>query len=188
MKIGKVKTGDKFGAGLEAQSKAAAGIKTRGDWEFKLVRGGQVIWRDYIKNTTTQSAHDYSLDVALKSGPTVAPWYVGLIQTGATIASAASMPGHAGWGEFIAYTGATRPAWTAGTISAGSVDNSASKASFGINAATAVGGAFLVSESTKSGITGDLYALGDFTGGDRTGLQSDDTLEVTATFTAADDA
>jgi hypothetical protein len=188
MKIGKVKTKEKFGAGLEARNMTAAGVKTRGDWAVRLVRGGEVQWTEIIKNTTTTSAHDYALDVCLKNGTSETAWYVGLIQTGATIASADTMASHAGWGEFIAYTGATRPTWTAGSISAGSVDNSASKASFGINAATAVGGAFLVAQNTKSGITGSLYALGAFTGGDRTGLQSDDTLEVTATFTAADDA
>ena len=188
MKLGKLKTREKFSAGVTARSKTGAGVKTRGDWEVTLIRGGQVKWTEYIKNTTTQSAHDMNLDLSLKNGTPETAWYVGLIETGATIASAASMPGHAGWGEFIAYTGATRPAWTPGSISAGSVDNSASKASFGINAATAVGGAFLVAENTKSGITGSLYALGDFTGGDRTGLQSDDTLGIRATFTAEDSA
>jgi hypothetical protein len=59
--------------------------------------------------------------------------------------------------------------------------NSTSPAVFNINATSTVGGAFLVSNNTKSGTTGTLFSASDFTTGDRS-VVSGDTLNVTYTF------
>jgi hypothetical protein len=73
---------------------------------------------------------------------------------------------------------------TLGTAAAGSIDNSASKAQFNINASATILGAFVVTNSTKSGTTGTLYGAASFTGGSRA-VQSGDTLNVTVTLTAS---
>lgn len=125
-----------------------------------------------------------SLDKHLKGVGYTAAWYVGLTDGTPTPAAADTMASHAGWVEVASYSEATRPVLTLGAVANGSVDNSASKASFSINAPTTIGGAFIVSVNTKSGSSGILYGVGPFSGGDRA-VQAGDTLNVTVTATAS---
>jgi len=119
-----------------------------------------------------------------------AAWYLGLYGAGSTNNPAAgdTMSSHAGWTEVTAYSQATRPACTFGTPTTANpsvATNSASPATFSINATTTVGGAFLTSNSTKSGTTGTLYSAADFSSpGDRA-VVSGDTLSVTYTLSLA---
>ena len=98
------------------------------------------------------------------------------------------MSSHAGWTEVTAYSQATRPACTFGTPTTANpsvATNSASPATFSINATTTVGGAFLTSNNTKGGSTGTLYSAADFSSpGDRS-VVSGDTLSVTYTLSLA---
>jgi hypothetical protein len=95
------------------------------------------------------------------------------------------MSSHAGWTEVVAYSQATRPACTFGTATTADpsvITNTASPATFSINGTTTVGGAFLTSNSTKSGTTGILFSASDFQSpGDRS-VVNGDTLTVTYTF------
>ena len=89
---------------------------------------------------------------------------MGLKGTG-TVVLGDIMTSHAGWAEIsTAYSNSTRPVWTPGTISAGSVSNSASKAVFNISEVTPVTiyGAFMVSTNNKGGTSGTLFGAGDF--------------------------
>ena len=119
-----------------------------------------------------------------------AAWYIGLYGAGATNTPAASdtMSSHAGWTENTGYSNATRPACTFGTPTTANpsvATNSASPASFTINATSTVGGAFLVSNSTKGGTTGTLYSAADFgSPGDRS-VANADVLTVTYTLSLA---
>ena len=83
------------------------------------------------------------------------------------------------------YSNATRPAATfaaATTADPSVITNSASPASFSIDATATVGGAFLISNNTKSGSTGVLFSASDFAApGDRS-VADGDTLAVTYTF------
>lgn len=161
-----------------------ANVGLKGKWDV-VCRGkdGKVKWRDTIENLVTNGGEDMMLDVGLSGAAAITSWFVGLTDGTPTVAEGDTPASHVGWVEVTAYTEAARVAWTDGGVSAQSVDNSASKASFAINATTTVGGAFLTSLNTKGGTTGTLYAVGAFTGGDRA-LVNTDTLEVTATFTA----
>jgi len=95
------------------------------------------------------------------------------------------MSSHGGWTENTGYSNATRPAAVFGTPTNADpsvLDNSASPASFSINATSTIAGAFLVNNSTKGGTTGILFSESDFTSpGDRS-VVSGDTLNVTYTF------
>jgi len=119
-----------------------------------------------------------------------ATWYIGLYGSGASNSPAAgdTMASHAGWTEVVPYSQATRPACTFGTPTTANpsvATNSASPAVYSINATSTVGGAFLVSNNTKSGSTGTLYSASDFTSpGDRS-VVSGDTLNVTYTLSLA---
>jgi hypothetical protein len=125
-----------------------------------------------------------------KGSAYTAAWYIGLYGAAASNSPAAgdTMASHAGWTEIVPYSNATRPAATFGTATTANPSvqtNSASPASFTINATATVGGAFLVSNSTKSGTTGVLFSASDFTApGDRS-VASADTLNVTYTFSLA---
>lgn len=116
-----------------------------------------------------------------------AAWYIGLYGAASTNNPAAgdTASSHAGWTEVTAYSNATRPAATFGTSTTADpsvISNSGSPAAFSINGTTTVGGAFLISNSTKGGTTGTLFSAADFASpGDRS-VASGDTLNVTYTF------
>lgn len=80
--------------------------------------------------------------------------------------------------ETVPYSDSTRPAWTKNAAaSSGAMSNSSSKASFTINATGRIFGAFLATNSTKSGTTGTMFGGGLFSGGSRT-VASSDTLNI----------
>lgn len=141
-------------------------------------------WVEEFDNLVVTEGLNDSLDKHLKGSAYTAAWYVGLTAGSPSFAAGDVMSSHAGWTESTAYSNATRPALTLGTVSGGSVDNSASKAVFNINGTATIGGAFVVANSTKGGTTGTLYGGGAFTGGNRS-VVSGDTLNVTITCTAA---
>ena len=116
-----------------------------------------------------------------------AAWYIGLYGSGSTNNPAASdtASSHSGWTEITPSSNATRPACSFGSPTAADpsvITNSGSPAAFTINATATVGGAFLISNSTKGGTTGILFSASDFAApGDRV-VASGDTLNVTYTF------
>jgi len=95
------------------------------------------------------------------------------------------MASHAGWAEIVPYSDATRIAFTEDASTTDeAVSNSGSPASFSINATDTVFGAFLTTDSTKSGTAGTLIAAKDFTGGSQA-VADGDTLNVTYTITGS---
>jgi hypothetical protein len=116
-----------------------------------------------------------------------ATWFIGLYGAGASNTPNAgdTAASHAGWTEIVPYSNATRPACTFGTASTADpsvITNTASPAAFNIDATATVGGAFLISNNTKSGTTGILFSASDFAApGDRV-VANGDTLNVTYTF------
>lgn len=146
---------------------------------------GKPKWVDEWWNLVVTAGLNDSLTQQFKASAYTAAWYVGLSAGSPTFAAGDTMSSHGGWTEVTAYSEGTRPALTLGTVAAGSVDNSASKATFTINAnGTVIGGAFLVTNSTKGGTSGTLYGGGAFSAGNKT-LDSGDTLAVTVTLTAS---
>ncbi len=146
---------------------------------------GRVKWVERVENLITNVGLDENLDKFLKGSAYTAAFYVGLTDGTPTVAAGDTMASHAGWVEVVAYSQAVRQTLTLGAVSGQSVDNSASKASFSINAnGTTIGGAFLATNNTKGGTTGILYGEGAFTGGDKS-ADNGDTLNVTVTCTAA---
>ena len=153
-------------------------------WKFECIRAGKVAWVRDNYNLVTTAGLNKLLDATFKTGLASPAWYVGLVNTSPTFAAADTMGSHAGWTENVSYGETTREVLTLGTIANGSAGNSASKASFTINASTTVAGAFLTDSDTKSGTTGTLYSEVAFTGGTET-LNSADVLNVTVTLTIA---
>ena len=146
---------------------------------------GTVRWREEFENLVTTAGKNDLLTQYFKGAAYTAAWYVGLIDNSGYTAVAAgdTSASHAGWTEAVPYSNATRPALTLGTASSGSIDNSASKASYTINATATLKGAFTITNSTKSGGTGTLYSAGTFAA--TRDVVSGDTLNVQVTLTAA---
>jgi len=178
------RTGMGQGAGLSAAASVKiASPKPRTLYHVECRDAfGNLRWVEDFPNLVTTVGKNKLLDATFKTGLTTPAWYVGLVDNASFSAYAAAdtMSSHAGWIEGVPYSDATRPALTPGTIAAGSVDNSASKATFNINATLTVRGAFLVDNSTKSGTTGTLYGVGDFAAS--RSVLSGDTLSVTVTL------
>lgn len=144
---------------------------------------GKIKWVEDISNLVVTAGLNDSLDKHFKGSGYTAAWYVGLTAGSPSFAAGDTMSSHAGWTEDQNYSEATREVLTLGTVSGGSVDNSASKASFSINATATIGGAFLTTVSTKGGTTGTLYGGAAFAA--NRSVVSGDTLNVTVTLTAA---
>ena len=144
---------------------------------------GKLKWTNDFDNLVTNEGLDDNLDKYLKGSTYTAAFYVGLTDGTPTVNAADTMSSHAGWTEVTDYSESTREALVLGTVASQSVDNSASKASYSINATATVGGAFITTVSTKGGTTGTLYGVGAFSG-DKS-VDNGDTLNVTVTCTAA---
>ena len=141
------------------------------DWK------GNLKWDENFKNLIVTEGRNQYLDSTLKTGDASPTWFVGLKNTTATIAG--DVMATKGFVELIPYSEATRPAWTAGSIAAGSIDNDSSKAVFSITGTSTIFGAFMVDDNTVSGTTGTLLGAGNF-GASRAVLNGD-TLNVTIT-------
>jgi hypothetical protein len=170
-------------AGLVAGAGVNAGIKRSTHYLIEAVRDGKTIWTEEFDNLVVTAGLTDSLDKHFKGSTYTAAWYVGLTGNTPNFVAGDTMGSHGGWTEVTAYGAGTRPALTLGTVSNGSVDNSASKASYTISAGGAdVGGAFVVNNSTKGGSTGTLYGGGAFS--QNRALLENDVLNVTVTLTA----
>lgn len=145
-------------------------------------------WTDEWSNLVVDAGINDALDVHLSGGSQDTTWFIGLTDGTPTIVAGDTIASHSGWLEETGYDEATRQAWTDGGVSSKSVSNSGSPATFTISSdSTTIGGSFLVGDNTKGGSAGILYAVGAFGSGDVT-LNSTATIDITANFTAADDA
>jgi hypothetical protein len=190
MSIEKAKASDTMMSGLVAGTKSGETAKATGRFTMECYdKDGLLKWRAESQNLVVNVGLQYMAGVALTSTAQITSWYIGLYGAGASNTPAATdtMSSHAGWTEVTPYAG-TRPAATfaaATNANPSVVTNSASPASFTINATQTVGGAFLTSNNTAGGTTGTLFSAADFQSpGDRN-VVSGDTLNVTYTFSLA---
>ena len=187
----KVKSKDVASSSLVAGGFAADSASAKGVYKIQCHDAqGNLKWEDEAPNLVVNvGLQDMNAKYFTGSAYTAA-WYIGLYGSGATNSPAAgdTMSSHAGWTEVVAYSQATRPACTFGTPTTANpsvATNSASPATFSINATTTVGGAFLTSNNTVGGTTGTLYSAADFSApGDRA-VTNGDTLSVTYTLSLA---
>ena len=155
-----------------------------------LDKDGKLKWEAEESNLVVNVGLAYMAGSALTSVTAITSWFIGLYGAGASNLPAAgdTMASHAGWTEDVPYSNATRPACTfvtATTANPSVATNSASPASFNINTNATVGGAFLVSNSTKSGSTGTLFSASDFSSPGERSVVASDTLNVTYTLSLA---
>lgn len=166
-----------------AEKVAAGGVFT----VTCLDANGQVKWEESLKNlVVNQGLQDMNAKY-FKGVSYTATWYIGLYGAAAsnnpTAADTAAL--HPGFTEVVPYSNATRPAATFNTATTADpsvISNAASPAIYTINATSTIGGAFLISDNTKSGTAGVLFSASDFAApGDRS-VALGDTINVSYTF------
>lgn len=148
---------------------------------------GKLKWRDTAKNLVTTEGLNHILDVLFAGDTQVNPWYVGLLAASPTPAAGWTKT-QVGAADFVAYDEATLQTFVDARTNQ-TVDNSASKAAFTISTnGSSIGGAYLASASTKAveGGAAEILCAAAFTGGNKA-ADDNDTLQVTYTFSAADD-
>jgi len=187
----KVKSKDVASSSLVAGGFAADSASAKGVYKIQCHdKDGNLKWEDEAPNLVVNVGLQDMNAKYFTGVAYTATWFIGLYGAGASNTPAAgdTMSSHAGWTEVTAYSQATRPACTFGTPTTANpsvATNSASPATFSINATTTVGGAFLTSNNTIGGTTGTLYSAADFSApGDRA-VTNGDTLSVTYTLSLA---
>jgi hypothetical protein len=145
-----------------------------------------VVWEEEIHNLVTTQGKNDQLTQYFKGSAYTAAFFIGLVNNAGFTAyavgdTAAQINGTNGWAEGVPYSNSTRVAWVGGTASGGSIDNTASVATFNINASQTVRGAFVATASAKNATTGVLYGEADFSAA--RAVLSGDSLLVTATYT-----
>jgi len=182
------KSQDLVASALSTAKRTSDAAKAGGVYRMECVGAdGQVKWVAECPNLVVNVGLQDMNAKYFSGSAYTATWFIGLYGAGASNTPAAgdTAASHAGWTEVVPYSNATRPTATFGTATTADpsvISNSASPAAFTINATQTVGGAFLISNSTKSGSTGILFSASDFQSpGDRA-VVSGDTLNVTYTF------
>ncbi len=145
---------------------------------------GELKWSITDYNLVVNTGLDDILSKYWKGSAYTAAHHVGLMDATPTVAAADTMASHAGWTEIQDYTEGTREALTLGTVASQSVDNSASKASYSVNATVSIGGSFITTDNTKGGTAGTLIGAVAFAGGNKA-ADSGDTLNVTVTLSTS---
>lgn len=191
MSIEKLSAKDSVSCGLIAGTRHSEQAKATGRFVIECFdKDGKLKWSAEESNLVVNVGLQYMAGVALTSTAQITTWYIGLYGAAASNNPAAgdTAASHIGWTEVTPYSNATRPTATFAAATAANpsvVTNSASPATFTINASSTVGGAFLISNSTKGGSTGTLFSAADFQSpGDRS-VVNGDTLQVTYTFSLA---
>jgi hypothetical protein len=188
MQLEHAKSSDIIGAQLTKAMGVGEHTKAGGVYRIEcLDADGNLKWSAESHNlVVNQGLQDMNTQYFKGSGYT-ATWYLGLYGAAAANNPVAGDTAavHAGFTEITPYSNATRPACSFGTATTADpsvITNSLSPAQFSINSAATVGGAFLISNSTKGGFTGILFSASDFAApGDRV-VASGDTLNISYTF------
>lgn len=148
---------------------------------------GNLKWTEEFPNLVVNSGLQYANTQVFKGVTYTATWYMGLVTgpgSGNTYAAGNTMALHSGWTENVAYAQTARPTMSFGTASTADPSVIVSGITvFTMNATATIAGAFVTNNNTKSGTTGILFSVGNFTVGDRP-VVSGDTLNVTYTFSA----
>lgn len=175
---------------LERSISQVEEILMASNWEWEHWRDGEMIDQWCEHNICTDEGLNHVLGAAFSNVTQITDWYV-LVYNTATTPVAGMSYATPTFTESTHYSEANRPAWQDGGVSAKSVNNSASKASFTMSTAETIYGAALVGGGSAASTKGDtagggiLYNVSAFTSGSKT-VASSDVLKVTVTLTIAD--
>ena len=160
-------------------------IRIAGVFGHDVRRNGVLLGYQEDPNIVVNEGLDYVLNVAYRNQAAIASWYIGIFEGNYTpLATDTAANIAANSTESTAYDEATRQAWTIVAPSSQQLTNTASKATFTINASITTYGAFLASDSAKSGTSGTLNSASRFAAS--RSLVATDELLITYSITASD--
>lgn len=142
---------------------------------------GNIKHEEEFKNGWTNEGLEWLMNRSFKSSkPSELSFYIGIIDSSATLANGDTMSSHGGWTENSSYSETNRPAWSqddpaeaGGIVSA----SNSTKRQFTMNAdSQSIHGAFLSSSNTKGGSVGTLLCTGLFSSA--VSLDDDDILKI----------
>lgn len=148
-------------------------------------KDGHEKWVDIAPNLVVNTGLQAMNTQFFTGSAYTAAWYIGLVNgtsASTTFSGGDTLATHAGWTENTQYAGSRKAAsFSAATLADPSnINNSASAASFTMNATATIAGAFLT--NVASGTTGLLFSAADFQSpGDRS-VVSGDVLNITYSF------
>jgi len=154
----------------------------KGEFGYELSRGGILLQKGSFLNTVVDQGKNSLLDVYFRNQTQIAAWYFGIVDNSGWTAfsSADTAASHAGWTEFVTYTESVRQTWSPGAAASASITNG-TVATFNITGTATLKGAFIISNSTKSGTSGTLWSEAAFSGG-TVAVSSGDQLRLTYTL------
>jgi hypothetical protein len=182
----KSKSSEKISGDVVRKEGFVEGLSSGGVFTVTCIdKDGNEKWVDIAPNLVVNTGlQDMNTKFFTGSAYTAA-WYIGLVNgtsTTTTFSGGDTLATHAGWTENSSYTGNRKAAsFSAATLNDPSnINNSASAASFTMNANATIAGAFLANVAT--GTSGVLFSAADFQApGDRT-VVSGDVLNITYSF------
>ncbi len=156
-------------------------------WDFECYdQDGNLKWAELNRpNIVTHEGIDALLDIMFHTSTQIATWYVGITESD-TPAAATMTYAVPVYTECTAYTESVRQEFVEAASSSQVITNTASKATFTINATKTLYGAFLVSNSTKADTAGagaKLFCYSKFDASQS--VVSTDSFKVTITITGA---
>jgi len=158
---------------------ALEALKPAGRFKIEIIsKDGVVKHTEEFDNGVTTLGKNLMLDVMFHGTTAVGTWYIGLIDSsGYTAVAAADTMTSKAWNEFTTFDGTpTRPAWTEGAASAGSITSS-SVSTFTIAGSGTLRGIFVV--SADSGTSCTLWSTALFAAA--TAVADDDQIKITYT-------
>lgn len=162
-----------------------AKVMLGGVFEVDHIRDGKSLGITRDHNIVVNEGLNHILSVVFNSGTQITAWYVGIFEGNYTpVATDTAANIAANSTESTAYNEATRVEYVEAAPSGQSITNAANKATFTMNATKTIYGAFLVSTSAKSGVTGTLMAASKFSAS--RAVVNLDQLLLTYAFSAAD--
>ena len=158
-------------------------------WDVEHWRDGKMLSLTRDHNICTDEGLDALLDIMFHGSTQITTWYVAIFESDTTPAAGTTyaVPVYT---ESTAYAEAARQAYVEAAASSKVITNSASKATFTMNATKTIYGASLVgggtdpTDNTDTAGGGTLYCAAKFSAAKS--VESGDVLKVTVTITAAD--
>jgi len=162
----------------------ASKIAVEGAYHGQIVRDGQIIDEFEDKNLVVNQGLNALLDIMFHGSAQISTWYLGVFEGNYTPVASVTASTIAGDStESMAYDEASRPAFDEAAASGQSITNSASRATFTFNASKTIYGAFLISDSVKSGTAGTLFSAARFSS--TKNVVAGDQLLLAYTFSAS---
>lgn len=171
---------DQAGVSVERPRLLLDDLKFDNHFGLEHYREGKLLDLITSKNLVTNVGKNSVLDVYFHAATQITTWYIGLIDNSgySAVAAADTSASHTGWTEFTSYDEANRQEYTEAAASGQSITSSA-VATFTISATGTLRGMFLISNNTKGGATGTLFAATIFS--NTISVVDDDVLKITYT-------